>query len=299
MPQQYDETSQVHEAQEVVGFVLVACRDASEAQQPCEEAFDFPSTLVAAQLSTVGPAPAPFSFLGSDQLDVLLRELCFERRTVVGFVADASFRFFAREATLDGGIDETYFVTLTCSDGGRYWKTRTVCDRHDLGGKPAPSFSHQEAPLFAPACVPSMNVSLRSSFPRSTRSSANACSTRCRTPSFTQLWKRRKHVAYGGYRRGMSAHGAPVRRIHNTPLNTSRGSRHGRPRPSSRTSGTGSNCSTAAHCSSVRSISTLDHKVDPQSIAARFHLNLAALHHSIYEMRSSCRASNRSRVASL
>jgi hypothetical protein len=165
-------------------------------------------------------------------------------------------------------LDETYFVTFTRSDGGRYRKTMTVCDRHEFGGSSATSFSHKSAPLFAPAWVPSMKVSERSSLPRSTRSSASACSTRCNTPSLTQVWNRRKQVEYGGYLAGMSAQGAPVRRIQRTPLSTSRGSRHGRPRPSSRTCGCGSSCSTAAHCLSVRSTSTLDHKQDLESIVA-------------------------------
>jgi len=131
-----------------------------------------------------------------------------------------------------------------------------------------------------------MNASLRSSLPRSTRSSASRCSAFCKTPSSTQVLNRRKHVAYGGYRSGMSAQGAPVRRIQRMPLSTSRGSRHGRPRPSSRTTGFGNNGSTAAHCSSVRSISTLDHERDPQSIEDRFPLTHARLRKRVYEMRS-------------
>src|SRR5688572_8067146 len=84
---------------------------------------------------------------------------------------------------------------------------------------------------------------IEASLPRSTKSSASAWSTLCSTPASAQLWKRRKHVAYGGYRLGISAQGAPVRKIHRMPLRTSRGSRHGRPRRSSRTCGLGSSFS--------------------------------------------------------
>ena len=73
------------------------------------------------------------------------------------------------------------------------------------------------------------------------------------------------------------------------PLSTSRGSRHGRPRPSSRIVGLGRSASTAAHCSSVRSIATLDHEVDPPSIVARFALTYATLDNGICGMRSRLR----------
>jgi hypothetical protein len=181
-------------------------------------------------------------------------------------------------------------VTFTRSDRGRYRKTIAVCDRHEFGGSSATSFSHKRAPLFAPAWVPSMNASDKSSLPRSTKSSASDCSSRCSTPSLTQLWKRRKHVEYGGYRSGISAHGAPVRKIQRMPLSTSLGSRHGRPRPSSRTCDAGRSFSTAAHCRSVRSTSTLDHRADPESIPSVFRSDFATLQNSIYEMRSRHRA---------
>jgi len=73
-------------------------------------------------------------------------------------------------------------------------------------------------------------------------------------PSRTHALKRRWHVAYGGYRRGMSFHGAPVRITHKMPLRTSRVGVHGRPLPSSRTGSAGISGSKIAHCSSVSSI---------------------------------------------
>ena len=48
--------------------------------------------------------------------------------------------------------------------------------------------------------------------------------------------------------------GAPVRRIQRMPFNTSRGSRHGRPRRSRRTRGFGKSGARMAHCASVRSM---------------------------------------------
>src|SRR5437667_3498142 len=66
----------------------------------------------------------------------------------------------------------------------------------------------------------------------------------------------------------MSAHGAPVRSTQSTPLSTSRGSRQGRP-PLGVVricSGSGRKPRTTSHCSSVRSIPTVDHKRDLPSI---------------------------------
>jgi hypothetical protein len=56
-------------------------------------------------------------------------------------------------------------------------------------------------------------------------------------PSRTHCWNRRWHVWYGGYLLGSSRHCAPVPSTHNTPFNTARVSRQGRPRPSLRRAG--------------------------------------------------------------
>lgn len=254
------------EAEEVRRLHLVASADTAEAEQPRKEPLHLPAALVPSKRPSILLPRALANAERCDQLDPLVVERRLELRAVVGSVCDEPLRLRFREAGFEGSVNERNFATLTRSDGGRYRKTIAVCDRHELGGRAATSSSHKKTPFFAPAWVPSMKVSLRSSLPRAIRSSASACRTSCRTPASTQPWKRRKHVAYGGYRAGMSAHGAPVRRIQRTPLRTSLGSRHGRPRPSSRTLGLGSNASTTDHCASVRSIPTLDHRPDRLSI---------------------------------
>jgi hypothetical protein len=97
---------------------------------------------------------------------------------------------------------------------------------------------------------------VRSSFPRARKSSASVVRMRSKTPSRSHFWNRSWHVWYGGYRRGMSAHGAPVRRTHSIPLRTSRGSRHGRPPRGvvAASSGPGTLSRIASHCASVRSM---------------------------------------------
>lgn len=57
----------------------------------------------------------------------------------------------------------------------------------------------------------------------------------------------------------MSFQGAPVRMTHRIPLSTARVGFHGRPLPSSRTGNGGISGSRIAHCSSVRSIPTINH----------------------------------------
>jgi hypothetical protein len=121
------------------------------------------------------------------------------------------------------------FMALTTRnpDGDR--KTIAVCHRHDLGRFAASSFPNKRAPFFAPAWLPSMKASVRSTLPRSSRSRARAARIRSNTPSRSHFWNRRWHVAKGGYRAGRSAQGAPVRKTHRIPCSTSRGSLHGRP----------------------------------------------------------------------
>jgi len=151
MPQQDDEASEVNEAQEVGGLHLVSRADAPESQQPSEESLDLPAAAIASKGPTVLLAGALAGANGRDQLDSLPRERLAELRTVVGTVADEPRGLGFGEAGFERGIDESNFVTLTRSDGGRYRKTTAVCDRHDLGGSPATSSSHKKTPFFAPA----------------------------------------------------------------------------------------------------------------------------------------------------
>ncbi len=99
-----------------------------------------------------------------------------------------------------------------------------------------------------------MKVSSSPSSPRASRSSQSAHKIPSSTPARCHCWKRRWQVWYGPYRGGRSCHGAPVRKIHNTPFMTWRASLQERPRPSGRRfwfhSTRGLRCS---HCASVRS----------------------------------------------
>ena len=170
-------------------------------------------------------------------------------------------------------------MALTTSNPSGDRKAIAVCHCHDLGRLAASSLSNARSPFLAPAWVPSMYASVRSSFPRVRRSSARALSTLWSTPVWDQAWKRRWQVWYGGYRGGRSAHGAPVLSTHMTALRTSRTGRNGRPpfgvvRLSS---SAGKKCAIAAHCSSVRSTVRVDQKSRRLSIPTGFPIEFHAL----------------------
>jgi hypothetical protein len=69
-------------------------------------------------------------------------------------------------------------MALTTSNPCGDRKTIAVCHCHDLGRFAAASDSNARPPFLAPAWEPSMYASLRSSFPRSRRSSASPVSSR-------------------------------------------------------------------------------------------------------------------------
>jgi hypothetical protein len=138
-----------------------------------------------------------------------------------------------------------------CVGGDR--KTMKVCHHHEFRAFAPLSRTNSVPPFFATTNVPSMKHSDKSKSPRVRRSSARASSTRRRLPSLTHCWNLLWQVWYGGKRAGKSFHLAPERSIQRMPFITSRFSRHGLPRPSSRLGSSGRCGSMTAHCSSVSS----------------------------------------------
>jgi hypothetical protein len=132
-------------------------------------------------------------------------------------------------------------------------KTIKVCHHHEFRAFAPLSRTNVPPPFFATMNVPSMKHSERSRSPRVRKSSAKASSTRRRLPSLTHCWNLLWQVWYGGNRPGKSFHLAPERSIQRMPFITSRFSRHGLPRPSSRMGSSGRCGSMTAHCSSVSS----------------------------------------------
>lgn len=148
-------------------MVFIAGDEAAEPHHPGEETLDVPATPVAAEWSSVLREPLPPRVVRRDHLDTELGELRIQRIAIVRTIADEPLRKGLQESSAKGVEDELRFSSLTrrSPDGDR--KTMAVCHCHDLGRLAAASFSNIKAPLLAPAWVPSMNASVRSSLPRS------------------------------------------------------------------------------------------------------------------------------------
>ena len=131
-----------------------------------------------------------------------------------------------------------------------------VRDCHDLAPFAAARWANAIAPLFAPMNEASTKLSSSPSSPRASKASQSAHKMPPRTPDRTPCWKRPWQVEDGPYRGGRSCQGAPVRKIHSTPLRTRRASLQRPPRPSGRCLCSCSHFTKGlrySHCASVRS----------------------------------------------
>jgi hypothetical protein len=234
----------------------------SKILQPGKQAFDFPTSFVSSQDTTIlGSRLLAVGFVRSDQLNPLFLETRIQRVTVVGSVTNQSLGHFFGEPFVQGAFDQFHFMRRSTSNGYGERKTSAICHCHELCTFAPLGFSHPVAPFLAMTKLPSMKHSVRSRPPRSLTSRTSTRRTSSNTPFSTHSWKRRWQVWYGGYLFGMSCQGAPVRKIHKIPFKIARSSTLGRPLPSSRRGTFGSKASTTAHCSSLRSIGLLPNSV--------------------------------------
>lgn len=234
----------------------IANPEAAKVEQPGEQSLHFPAALITPQRTPI-LAFVPVAAIRSDHLDPSFPQLLVQAIAVVGFVPDQPLWLRVDEPTIKSLFDKSYFVRGSTFDMYGDRKTRAVCDCHDLGPLAPLGFADTEPPFLAGTKVPSMKASERSMPPRFSRSSAKVRRIAAMVPSRTHCWNRRWQVWCGGYRSGRSFHGAPVRSTQRIPWRTSRESRQGRPRPSSRRGGSGISGLTMAHCSSVRSMETM------------------------------------------
>src|SRR6202051_2994379 len=161
--------------------------------EPSKQTLDFSATPVAAQGAAVlrdGFAAVPA--VRRDQLDAqIFAHPLIQRIAVLGFVADQSLRCFTEESSLERVFDESGFILRSADHVHVDRKTMAVCDRHDFAAFAAFCRADTRAPFFAELKLASMKASLRSSFPRSRRSSASVCSKRVNSPERCHCWKRR------------------------------------------------------------------------------------------------------------
>lgn len=256
MPEKDDSAAQLEKAEVVLGVSLVAGDQAPEVLKPSPQSFDLPAAPVSAKLpSILGRRSHPIFPVRRDEFDaVILLHLRVQRVAIIGQVPDQTPRLLLHEATLDSPVDQLHFVRRSRFNANGDRKTMSVSDRHDFCTLSPLCFPNKRAPFLAGAKLPSTKHSSKSIPPRSFKSLARALTTLSNTPFFTHSWKRRWQVDLGGYLLGNSSHCAPVRSIHSTAFITSRGSRHGRPFPSSRTRGFGIIGPMISHCLSLKSI---------------------------------------------
>ena len=215
-------------------MVFVSHNNSPEVLKPGKQAFNFPSTPIAPELSAIlGRRLFTSSSVRCDHFNAaLMQKLLIKTVAIIGFIADKLIWCIASKTTVDSCINKLYFMGRSAFHVSGDRKTTSVCDCHDLGAFAALCLADSKTPFFAGAKQPSMNASRISIWPRSYRSSTSSWAMRWKIPSRTHCWNQRWHVWYGGYRWGRSFQGAPVRRIHRMPFITSRGSRGLRPRGS-------------------------------------------------------------------
>ena len=191
------------------------------------------------------------AFMRLNHFNALFSQFSVQWIRIISFIADQSLGQLFGKNFGESFSDQADFMrgSRVHVNGDR--KTRAVCHCHDLRTFAPLGFSNFEAPFFATTKVPSIKHSDKSNSPRVRKSSARASRTLFKVSSLTHIWKRRWQVWYGGNLPGKSCQRAPVRNMQRMPSKTSRFSRHGLPRPSSRRIGSAMSGSSIAHCSSV------------------------------------------------
>jgi hypothetical protein len=199
--------------------------------KPSKESLNFPSTFITPEFAAVlGSSPYTVPFMRRDHFNAAaLFEMLIKAITIIGLIANKLVRSIFGKTAVYGILNKLYFMGRSTFHVSGDRKTRSVCDRHDLGPLATLCLADSKTPFFAGAKQPSMNASRISILPRSFRSSTSSLATRWKIPCLTHCWNRLWHVWYGGYRCGISFQGAPVRNIHKMPFKISRGSRWGRP----------------------------------------------------------------------
>jgi len=193
MPQEDNGTSELDHPEEILWVVFPANDGATKVMKPSEQALDLPTTVVATQAAAVlrGGGYAHKFVRGNELHTVAFQDALVQRIAVVSAVADHPLGSFEEEALVERGFDEFCFMRRSAGHVHGERKTMAVCDGHDFAAFAALCRADTRAPFFAPLKLASMKDSLRSSFPRSRKSSASVCSRRVSSPLRCQDWKRR------------------------------------------------------------------------------------------------------------
>jgi hypothetical protein len=173
---------------EIFGVAFPADHDAAVVMQPREQAFDFPATAITPQRTAIlGPSSGACGSVWCNHLyGVVLHQPLIEAVAVVGAIADQPFGEVGEESLFECGFDEFGFMRRSAGHVHGERKTMAVADRHDFAALTASSRADGGAPFFAELKLASTNASLRSSLPRSRKSSASFWSNCNSTPERCQ-----------------------------------------------------------------------------------------------------------------
>ena len=193
IPQEDDGASELHHPEEIFWVVFPANDHPAKIMKPGKQTLDLPPAPIAAQRAAIlcGFAAAPRVVRRNQLHPEAFANLRIQRIAVVSAVADQALGSFRKEAALERGFDEFCFMRRSAGHVHGERKTMAVADRQDFTALTAASRADSRAPFFAELKVASMNDSLRSSFPRSRKSSASFCSSRVSNPDRCHCWKRR------------------------------------------------------------------------------------------------------------
>ena len=178
------------------GKVLVepvpACHCPLERIEPSKKPFDFPTATITPQGATILRCfTLSIAPMWCDHLNPLGSKGVIERITVIGTIPNNSSGLSHCDNFIEGSLDKGDFMRTSRIRVQGEWKTRSVCNNHELRTFPPLGLSHFCAPFFATTNVPSMKHSERFMAPRSSRSRARASRIFRNTPVLTHLLNRR------------------------------------------------------------------------------------------------------------
>ena len=193
MPQEDDSASELNHPEEILWVVFPANDNATKVMKPSKQALNLPTAAITTQAATVLSCGGyAHKFVRRDELHtVALLDELVQRIAVVSAVTNHSLGSFSEEALLERRFNEFCFMRRSAGHVHGERKTMAVCDCHDFAAFAAFCRADTRAPFFAPLKLASMKDSLRSSFPRSRKSSASFCSKRVSNPLRCQDWNRR------------------------------------------------------------------------------------------------------------
>src|SRR5271163_772404 len=193
MPQEDNSASELNHPEEIFRVIFPAHDDATKVLKPSEQALDLPTAAVTTQGATVlGDRLAAVPAVRRDELHAQGGpQALVQRVAVVGFIAAQPRGSFGEKSLSEGGFDEDRFIWSSAGQVHGDRKAMAVCNCHDFAAFAAFCRADTRAPFFAPLKLASMNASLKSSLPRSRKSSASFCSKRVSSPERCHCWERR------------------------------------------------------------------------------------------------------------